>query len=61
MFVLREVFDTPYDEIGKTPAAVRQVAHRARNHVEAGRVSRIDAVRNPEKLVGLDVETPLTR
>ena len=41
VFVLREVFDTPYDEIaevvGKTPAAVRQVAHRAREHVGARR------------------------
>ena len=37
VFVLREVFDTPYDEIaaavGKSPAAVRQIAHRARDHV----------------------------
>ena len=41
VFVLREVFDMPYDEIagaiGKTPAAVRQVAHRAREHVAARR------------------------
>jgi RNA polymerase sigma-70 factor (ECF subfamily) len=41
VFVLREVFDTPYDEIavavGKSPAAVRQIAHRAREHVEARR------------------------
>ena len=41
VFVLREVFDTPYDEIaaavGKTPAAVRQLAHRAREHVTARR------------------------
>ncbi|MDV3205711.1 MAG: sigma-70 family RNA polymerase sigma factor, partial [Rhodococcus ruber] len=41
VFVLREVFDTPYDEIaeavGKTPAAVRQIAHRARRHVAARR------------------------
>ena len=39
VFVLREVFDVPYDEIAdavdKSPAAVRQIAHRARNHVEA--------------------------
>src|SRR5262245_19047084 len=39
VFVLREVFDTPYDEIaeavGKSPAAVRQIAHRARGHVAA--------------------------
>jgi DNA-binding Lrp family transcriptional regulator len=41
VFVLREVFDTPYDEIaealGKTPEAVRQVAHRARKRVAARR------------------------
>jgi RNA polymerase sigma-70 factor (ECF subfamily) len=41
VFVLREVFETPYDEIaevvGKTPAAVRQIAHRARAHVAARR------------------------
>ena len=41
VFVLHEVFETPYDEIaevvGKTPAAVRQIAHRAREHVAARR------------------------
>ena len=41
VFVLREVFETPYDEIaaavGKTEAAVRQIAHRAREHVAARR------------------------
>ena len=41
IFVLREVFEEPYDEIaaavGKTPAAVRQIAHRAREHVAARR------------------------
>ncbi|MVU76991.1 RNA polymerase sigma-70 factor [Nocardia sp. ET3-3] len=41
VFVLREVFDLGYDEIAaavdKTPAAVRQIAHRARQHVEARR------------------------
>ena len=41
VFVLHEVFDTPYDEIaevvGKTPVAVRQIAHRARQHVAARR------------------------
>ena len=39
VFVLREVFDLAYDEIaeavGKSPAAVRQIAHRARAHVAA--------------------------
>lgn len=41
VFVLREVFDLPYDEIadavGKSPAAVRQIAHRAKEHVSARR------------------------
>src|SRR5439155_6731952 len=41
VFVLREVFDLGYDEIaeavGKTPAAVRQIAHRARVHVSERR------------------------
>ena len=47
VFVLREVFDMPYDEIAeavdKTPAAVRQIAHRARSHVES---------RRPREVVG---------
>ena len=41
VFVLREVFDLDYDEIaeavGKTSAAVRQIAYRARGHVAARR------------------------
>ena len=41
VFVLREVFDVPYDEIAtavdKSPAAVRQIAHRAKDHVAARR------------------------
>ncbi|WP_418003404.1 RNA polymerase sigma-70 factor [Mycobacterium sp. PDNC021] len=41
VFVLREVFGFDYDEIagavGKSTAAVRQVAHRAREHVQARR------------------------
>jgi RNA polymerase sigma-70 factor (ECF subfamily) len=41
VFVLREVFDVPFDEIAeavdKSPAAVRQIAHRARDHVAARR------------------------
>ena len=40
-FVLREVFDLPYTDIAaaldKTPAAVRQIANRAREHVAARR------------------------
>ncbi|GLZ62268.1 RNA polymerase sigma-70 factor [Micromonospora sp. NBRC 107095] len=41
VFVLREVFDLAYDEIAeavdRSPAAVRQIAHRARAHVAARR------------------------
>jgi RNA polymerase sigma-70 factor (ECF subfamily) len=41
VFVLREVFAVPYEEIAealdKTPAAARQIAHRARGRVEARR------------------------
>ncbi len=41
VFVLREVFDLGYDEIAaaveKSPAAVRQIAHRSRAHVAARR------------------------
>ena len=41
VFVLREVFGLDYDEIataiGKSPAAVRQIAHRARAHVTTRR------------------------
>ncbi|MEV5506209.1 RNA polymerase sigma-70 factor [Streptomyces orinoci] len=50
VFVLREVFDLGYEEIAeavdKSPAAVRQIAHRARSHVAArrprGAVSRTE-------------------
>src|SRR5262245_13680393 len=41
VFLLREVFDYPYDEIarivGKTPDNCRQILARAHRHVEAGR------------------------
>jgi RNA polymerase sigma-70 factor (ECF subfamily) len=41
VFVLREVFEPGYEEIGeavgKSPSAVRQLAHRARAHVTARR------------------------
>ncbi|MFJ3879952.1 RNA polymerase sigma-70 factor [Streptomyces sp. NPDC090077] len=41
VFVLREVFGLGYEEIAeaveKSPAAVRQIAHRARSHVAARR------------------------
>jgi RNA polymerase sigma-70 factor (TIGR02957 family) len=51
VFVLRDVFAFPYDEIAsavdKTPAAVRQIAHRARNHVDARRPREV--VGSPER------------
>jgi RNA polymerase sigma-70 factor, ECF subfamily len=40
-FVLHDVFDMPFDEVaeavGRSPAAVRQLAARARRHVDAGK------------------------
>lgn len=54
VFVLREVFDTPYDEIadavGKSAAAVRQIGHRARDHVAARR-PRMDVGRREQQEV----------
>jgi RNA polymerase sigma-70 factor (ECF subfamily) len=45
VFVLREVFALEYDEIAdavdKTPAATRQIAHRARAHIAARRPREI--------------------
>jgi len=76
VFVLREVFDMPYGEIaeavGKTAAAVRQIGHRAREHVTARRprmeVSRseqqqvverfVTAVKNGDLQALLDVLAP---
>ena len=54
VFVLREVFGFDYDEIagavGKSVATVRQVAHRAREHVHARRkrFEPVDAARTTE-------------
>src|SRR5215207_10800459 len=54
VFVLREVFDLPYADIsaavGKSPAAVRQIAHRAREHVVA-RQPRIQVDRAEQQQV----------
>jgi RNA polymerase sigma-70 factor (ECF subfamily) len=54
VFVLREVFDVPFDEIAtavdKSAAAVRQIAHRSREHVAARR-PRIDVDRREQKVV----------
>jgi RNA polymerase sigma-70 factor (ECF subfamily) len=59
VLVLHEVFDVPYDEIaeavGKTSAAVRQIATRARRHVAARRprmvVSRTEQQRVVERFL----------
>lgn len=54
VFVLREVFDVPYDEIAdavdKSAAAVRQIGHRARAHVAARR-PRMDVSRSEQQQV----------
>jgi RNA polymerase sigma-70 factor (TIGR02957 family) len=54
VFVLREVFDIPYDEIaeavGKSAAAVRQIARRAREHV-ADRGPRVRVSRSEQQAV----------
>lgn len=54
VFVLREVFAVPYAEIseavGKPPAAVRQIAHRARAHV-AERRPRVRVSRAEQEAV----------
>jgi RNA polymerase sigma-70 factor (TIGR02957 family) len=54
VFVLREVFDVPYDEVAqvvaKTPAAVRQIAHRAKAHVAARR-PRVEVAAGEKQVV----------
>src|SRR4051812_37582650 len=54
VFVLREVFGMPAGEVAsvldRSEAAVRQVAHRARQHVEARR-PRFDADRSTQRAV----------
>lgn len=54
VFVLREVFDLPFDEIaaatGKSAAATRQIAHRARSHVAARR-PRVEMDRTEQRRV----------
>jgi RNA polymerase sigma-70 factor (ECF subfamily) len=55
VFVLHEVFDVPYGEIaeavGKSAAAVRQIAHRAREHVAARRPRAAVSRREQEVVV----------
>ena len=54
VFVLHEVFDVPHDQIAevvdKSPAAVRQIARRARQHVAARR-PRMDVSRAEQEQV----------
>jgi RNA polymerase sigma-70 factor (TIGR02957 family) len=54
VFVLREVFDLPYAEIAeavdKSVPAVRQIGHRARDHVAARR-PRMEVHRSEQQLV----------
>ena len=54
VFVLHDVFDVPYDEVaeavGKSPDAVRQIAHRARRHVDARR-PRMEVSRTEQQQV----------
>ncbi|MFB8083904.1 RNA polymerase sigma-70 factor [Streptomyces sp. NPDC055992] len=54
VFVLREVFELPYDEIaeavGKPAATVRQIARRAREHV-AARQPRVKVSRSEQRAV----------
>jgi RNA polymerase sigma-70 factor (TIGR02957 family) len=54
VFVLREVFEMPYDEIadaiGKSAATVRQIARRAREHVAARR-PRVRVSRSEQQAV----------
>ncbi|MFC6045311.1 RNA polymerase sigma-70 factor [Nocardioides hankookensis] len=55
VFVLREVFDVPYAEIAdaldKSQAAVRQIGHRAREHVAARRPRMEVSPREQEEVV----------
>ncbi|MEV5647775.1 RNA polymerase sigma-70 factor [Nocardia sp. NPDC052254] len=55
VFVLREVFDLDYDEIAaavdKTPAAVRQIAHRARGHVAARRPREVVSAQESQRAI----------
>jgi hypothetical protein len=60
VFVLREVFESGYDEIAeavdKSPSAVRQIAHRARAHVAARRPRGSFLRPRPERHCCIDPE-----
>src|SRR4029453_10611949 len=56
VFVLRQAFDASYEEIAaaveKSPAAVRQIAHRARQHVDAHRPREVASGRRDRRRPG---------
>ena len=60
VFVLREVFESGYDEIAeavdKSPSAVRQIAHRARAHVAARRPRGVVSPAETRSVVAVRVE-----
>jgi len=64
-FLLHEVFDVDFDEIGRrlerSPAACRQLASRARNHVKADYARREVAEEERERLFGAFSEAVRTR
>jgi RNA polymerase sigma-70 factor, ECF subfamily len=55
-FLLHDVFDLPFEEVaaavGRSPAAVRQLASRARRHVEAGK-PRFPASREEQERIAV--------
>lgn len=59
-FVLHDVFAMPFEQVaevvGRSPAAVRQLAARARSHVEAGRPRFPPSAEEHERIVGAFVE-----
>jgi RNA polymerase sigma-70 factor (ECF subfamily) len=64
-FLLHEVFDVDFDEIARrlerSPAACRQLASRARNHVKADYARREVAEEERERLFGAFSEAVRTR
>jgi len=64
-FLLHEVFDVDFDEIGRrlerSPAACRQLASRARNHVKADYARREVAEEERERLFGAFSDAVRTR
>jgi RNA polymerase sigma-70 factor (ECF subfamily) len=55
-FLLHDVFELPFDEVatvvGRSPAAVRQLASRARGHVESGKPRFPATAEDEERIAG---------